>query len=299
MVSKSRNTDNLITERINPRTIDIDTYSTLQIVGLIAKEDELIVRSVYKVKGEISGAVDLIVDRLKKGGRLFFVGAGTSGRLGVMEAAECPPTFGTDPGQIQGIIAGGKKALWRSIEGAEDSKRDAGEQLIKKRLRKDDVVVGIAASADTPFVRSALSYAKKRQSTCILITCNPVNTHIADITIPILLGPEVIVGSTRMKAGTATKMVLNILTTASMVRLGKTYGNLMVDLMPASAKLRDRAKRIIMHILGVDRQKATSLFNKSKRNVKIAIVMGKKNLDYKSAKALLEKNNGFLREAIK
>jgi N-acetylmuramic acid 6-phosphate etherase len=298
-MSKRRKTGHLITERINPRTTHIDECSSLQIIELISEEDKRVADAIAKEKETIAKAVDLIVGRLSGGGRLFFIGAGTSGRLGVMEAAECPPTFGTKSSLIRGIIAGGKKALWRSIEGAEDSRTESQRALRKLRVDENDVVIGIAASATTPFVEGALSYAKKKGSARVLITCNPGNSPLTNITISLLVGPEVIVGSTRMKAGTATKMVLNILTTASMVRLGKTYGNLMVEVRPNSEKLRDRAKRMIMQILGVNRQKADSLLRRSNWDVKAAVVMGSKKLSQREAKELLARHNGFLREALK
>ena len=297
-MSKRRKTGHLITETINPRTRHLDKCSALEIIELISEEDKKVAEAVAKQKRNIARAVDLIVGRLRGGGRLFFVGAGTSGRLGVMEAAECPPTFGTHSSLIQGIIAGGKKALWRSIEGAEDSTNEAKKVLSKLRLGEKDIVIGIAASATTPFVLGALSYAKKRASLRILISCNPISSPLANISIPLIVGPEVISGSTRMKAGTATKMVLNMLTTASMVRLGKTYGNLMVDVQPNSKKLKDRVRRIIMQILGIGPERADSLLNKSNWDVKISILMGMKNLSYKEAKERLARCGGFLREAL-
>lgn len=295
---KSRKAGHLITERINPKSINIDKYSTLQIIELISEEDKKVAEAVAKQKRNIARAVDLIVSGLRRGGRLFFIGAGTSGRLGVMEAVECPPTFGTHPSLIQGVVAGGKKALWRSIEGAEDSTNEAKKVLSKLRLGEKDIVIGIAASATTPFVLGALSYAKKKGSAMVLITCNPINSQLANINISLLVGPEVISGSTRMKAGTATKMVLNMLTTASMVRLGKAYGNLMVDVQPNSKKLKDRARRIIMQILGIGPERADSLLNKSNWDVKISILMGMKNLSYKEAKERLARCDGFLRKAL-
>ncbi|MGH7889384.1 MAG: N-acetylmuramic acid 6-phosphate etherase [Thermodesulfobacteriota bacterium] len=288
-----------MTERNNPRTSHLDECSTLDIIELISEEDKTVAEEVAKERANIAKAVDLIVERLSRWGRLFFVGAGTSGRLGVMEAAECPPTFGTHPHMIEGIIAGGKKALWRSIEGAEDSGVDAQKMLAKLKLNKKDVVVGIAASATTPFVRGALSYAKRKRSARVLVSCNPVNSSLADVTISLPVGPEAVVGSTRMKAGTATKMVLNMLTTASMVRLGKTYGNLMVEVRPNSQKLKDRAVRIAVQILGIGSRKAESLLVRSNWDIKTAVVMEKKKLSYKEAKELLSKYNGFLREALK
>ncbi len=297
-VAKSRKTGHLLTEKINPRTLRLDECSPIEIVESILAEDSTITEAVAKQKENIAGAVDLIVERISRGGRLIFIGAGTSGRLGVMEAAECPPTFGTDPSMIRAIIAGGRKAVWKSVEGAEDSAEESRAELKKIGLCKKDVLVGIAASAATPFVESALSYAEKKGSGRVLVTCNPADEHAADIIISVLVGPEAVVGSTRMKAGTATKMVLNMLTTASMVKLGKTYGNLMVDVQPGSAKLRDRAKRIVMEIAGVDEEKAAKLLKKSGWDVKAAVVMGKKNLTYRQAKDLLLKNNGFLRKAL-
>lgn len=296
---KYRKTDHLITEKINPKTSRLDECSTLEIIELISEEDKKVAEAVAKENGDISKAVDIIVSKLREGGRLFFVGAGTSGRLGILEAVECPPTFGTKPSLIQGVIAGGKKALWHSIEGAEDSGSESQMALSKLKLSQRDVVVGITASGTTPFVEGALSYAKEKGCAPILVACNPVNSSPADVTISILVGPEVIVGSTRMKAGTATKMVLNMLTTASMVRLGKTYGNLMVEVQPNSEKLRDRAKRIVMHILGVDRKRAEALLKKSGWNVKVAVIMGKKGLSYKKAQELLTRHGGFLRESLK
>ncbi len=297
---KRRRTEHLVTERANPRTKDIDRITTLEIIELISEEDKKVAVAVERQKRKIARTVNLIVSRLKQGGRLLFAGAGTSGRLGVMEAAECPPTFGTEPGLIQGIIAGGKKALWRSIEGAEDSGKDAQKALRGLNLNNRDVVVGIAASVNTPFVEGALSYASKKECLRILITCHPVDySSVADIFISPVVGPEVIVGSTRMKAGTATKMVLNMLTTATMVKLGKTYGNLMVDVQPRSEKLKDRANRILMHLLNINRDSAERLLKGSKGNVKIAAIMGSKGMRYKEAEELLAKHDGFLREALK
>lgn len=297
-VAEPRKTGHLLTERVNPRTEKLDELQTLGIVESIIAEDGTIVSAIEKEKENIARAVELITERLGRGGRLVFIGAGTSGRLGVIEAAECPPTFGTDPDMILGIIAGGRKAVWRSAEGAEDSSKEAQKELAWVGLKKKDVLVGIAASGTTPFVESALNHAKKKGSGSILVTCNPVETNVPDVVISLLVGPEVITGSTRMKAGTATKMVLNMLTTASMVKLGKTYGNLMVDVRPGSAKLRDRAKRLVMQIAGVGEERAMELLGKSKWDVKSAIVMEVKNTDYKNARKLLKEHGGFLRSVI-
>lgn len=298
-MTESRKTGHLLTEKINPRTVDLDQCSPLEVVELILQEDRGIVEAIEIEKHNISRAVELVVAKLKAGGRLFFLGAGTSGRLGVIEAAECPPTFGSNPELIQAFIAGGREAVWESVEGAEDSRTESAESLSSANLAKEDVVVGIAASASTPFVESGLSYAKKTGSGAVLVTCNPVESKIADVTIELLVGPEVVVGSTRMKAGTVTKMVLNMITTASMVQLGKTYGNLMVDVQPKSAKLRDRAKRIVMHITEVDEEAALELLELSGWDVKTAIVMQKKGLNLEDSKKLLDRHNGFLREALR
>jgi N-acetylmuramic acid 6-phosphate etherase len=298
-VTESRKTGHLLTEKINPRTLHLDKCSSLEVVELILQEDRAIVEAVHKQKDSIAKAIELVVGKLKRGGCLFFIGAGTSGRLGVIEAAECPPTFGTDPSLIQAFIAGGRDAIWQSIEGAEDSGTEAEGFLTEAGLSKDDVVIGIAASASTPFVEAGLQYAKNLGSGSVLVTCNPANSSIAEVTIELLVGPEVVVGSTRMKAGTVTKMVLNMITTASMVQLGKTYGNLMVDVQPKSAKLRDRAKRIVMHIAEVSEEEAEELLEQSAWDVKVSIVMEKKGLGLKDSKELLKKSNGFLREALK
>ncbi len=298
-VNESRKTGHLLTEKINPKTTELDRCSPLEVVELILQEDRGIVDAVEKEKDNISYAVEIVVKRIKQGGRLFFLGAGTSGRLGVLEAAECPPTFGTDPDLILAFIAGGKGAVWQSVEGAEDSRTESRDCLANAGLTKDDVVIGIAASASTPFVESGLEYAKSTGSGTVLVTCNPVESKMADVTIKLLVGPEVVVGSTRMKAGTVTKMVLNMITTASMVQLGKTYGNLMVDVQPKSAKLRDRAKRIVMHIADVSEDEAAHLLEQSDWDVKAAIVMKKKGLSLDDSKKLLENHSWFLREALK
>ncbi|MEM7008251.1 MAG: N-acetylmuramic acid 6-phosphate etherase [Thermodesulfobacteriota bacterium] len=297
-MTESRKTGHLLTEKINPRTTHLDTCSPLETVELIIQEDREIVGAIEKVKNNIAEAVEHITGKLKKGGRLFFIGAGTSGRLGVIEASECPPTFGTDPKLIQAFIAGGREAVWQSIEGAEDSRTESKEFLTKSELTNDDAVVGIAASASTPFVESGLEYAKEIGSTTVHITCNKVSSTIADVTIELLVGPEVLVGSTRMKAGTVTKMVLNMITTASMVQLGKTYGNLMVDVQPKSAKLKDRAKRIVMNIAQVDERKASDLLKASNWDVKASVVMAVKELNFKDSKNLLKTHRGFLRDAL-
>jgi N-acetylmuramic acid 6-phosphate etherase len=294
----TRKTDNLITESVNYSTVDIDISSTKKIIKLISDEDRKISKAVYKESKSIEAAVDLIYKQSKIGGRIFFVGAGTSGRLGVIEAAECPPTFGTSPSAVQAIIAGGNKAILSSIEGAEDSYTEGTDELRKKGLSRSDVVVGIAASSTTPFVAGAINFAKKIKTPTVLITFNPTKKNTADIVISPILGPEAIVGSTRMKAGTATKMILNMITTTMMIKLGKTYKNLMVDVQPKSEKLRNRAKRIVRQLVKTNYRKAENLLEDSGWDVKAAVVMGKRKMTYAEAKALLKKHDGFLRKAL-
>ena len=289
----------LPTEKQNPKTAALDTLSVEKILRLMDWEDESVPRAVRKVNPQITKAVRIVVSSLKKGGRLFFVGAGTSGRLGVIEAAECPPTFNTPPELVQAIMAGGKASVFRSREGAEDRETEARRE-IQKRIRKGDVVVGISASGVTPFVRAALREAKNRAAGTILVACNfssPLRFS-ADCVIAPRVGPEVIAGSTRLKAGTATKLILNRLTVASMVQLGKVYGNWMVDLQPKSQKLKARGLRILGELSGVRGERAEQLFSDAKGNVKLAILMARKNLSYPEARRALENSGGFLRKAL-
>jgi N-acetylmuramic acid 6-phosphate etherase len=290
----------LITEQRNPNTFEIDCKSTSEIVDIINTEDSNVINAVHKERQNITKAVDLIVASFKKGGRLFYVGAGTSGRLGVLDASECPPTFGTDPELVRGIIAGGTEALTRSIEGAEDRHED-GEQAVKDNgITAKDTVVGIATGGTTPFVHGALVQAKRIGATTIFLCCNPDTdpAEEVDVIIRPITGPEVITGSTRMKAGTATKLVLNTLTTASMIKTGKVYKNLMVDLQVKNEKLKDRAERIIMTITDVNRDTACKLLTKAKGNVKTAIVMHKLQIDYEEAEKKLDKCEGFVRKVL-
>ena len=238
------------TEKSNRKSENIDRLSTQEIVDLINSEDKLVAPAVGKERKNIARAVDMIVEHLQKGGRLFYVGAGTSGRLGVLDASECPPTFGVQPSLVQGIIAGGKRALVRAVEGAEDNENDGARAIIKNGIRAKDVVVGIAACGMTPYVRGALRQASKIKTGTIFITCSKTTARDipAQIVINPIVGPEVICGSTRMKAGTATKLVLNTLTTTAMIKMGKVYGNLMVDLNATNEKLRDRSIRIVITI---------------------------------------------------
>ena len=297
-MEKPRSTGHLLTERTNPRTVGIDELSCPAIVDLVNGEDRAAFDAVCGAKESISAAVDVVFRSLKEGGRVFFVGAGTSGRLGVLEAAECPPTFGTDPEMVQAVMAGGRDAVWSSVEGAEDSATASVEALREKNLSSRDALVGIAASSGTPFVVSAIDYARTVGCPTVLVACNETDPSAADAVVVLLCGPEVIVGSTRLKAATATKMALNMITTASMVLLGKTYGNLMVDLQPRSKKLVDRSERIIMDICGVARGEARELFSRAEGNVKAAVVMKIRNLPLGESLKLLEENGGFLKKAL-
>jgi N-acetylmuramic acid 6-phosphate etherase len=288
------------TEKRNQRSSTIDTLSTQEVVDLINSEDMLVASAVSQEHKKIAAAIDMIVERFRLGGRLFYVGAGTSGRLGVLDASECPPTFGVSPSMVQGIIAGGSRALVKAVEGAEDFAKDGAEAIDKRNIGTKDVVVGIAACGMTPFVRGALKQARKKDAGTILLTCAPEAVKIspADIVINPKVGPEVITGSTRMKAGTATKLVLNTLTTTTMIKLGKVYGNLMVDLSATNKKLRDRSQRIIMEITGLSRPMAIKLLKRAKGNVKPAIVMYFKQAGYSEALKILNKSNQSLRQAI-
>jgi N-acetylmuramic acid 6-phosphate etherase len=290
----------LVTEERNPDTFDIDTKSTLQILKLINREDKKVASAVEKEIPNIARAVDLIVNAFKNRGRLFYVGAGTSGRLGVLDAAECPPTFGTPPGMIKGIIAGGRRTLVRSKEGVEDDFEAGARDLEKNKISKKDVVVGIAASRRTPYVLGALERAKKVGAKTIFVFCNPtlkLKTKV-DVAISPILEPEVIAGSTRMKAASAQKMILNMLTTASMIKMGKVYQNLMVDLQARSEKLVERSKRIIMMTTGVDYKKAEKCLKESGGKVKIALVMILAKVDKKTAEKRLKDAGGFVAKAI-
>jgi N-acetylmuramic acid 6-phosphate etherase len=290
----------LPTEKQNPKTASLDTLAVEKILRLIDREDQSVPRAVKRVNPALARGVRMIVSSLKSGGRLFFFGAGTSGRLGVLEAAECPPTFNTPPHLAQALMAGGKRAVFRSQEGAEDRAEEARRE-VRKRVRKGDVVIGITASGVTPFVQGALQESKKRRARTILVACNhsfPLRSYV-DLLIAPQVGPEVIAGSTRLKAGTATKLVLNRLTVASMVQLGKVYGNWMVDLQPRSKKLKARALRMVKRFTRLSDQRVKALLTKSKGNVKIAILMARRNLSYREALRTLQQTDGFLREALR
>lgn len=291
---------NLITEKSNPNTLDIDTKSVEDILRLINSEDKNVPFAVEKEIPFIKQAVDIIVHAFKNGGRLIYIGAGTSGRLGVLDASECPPTFGTDPEMIQGIIAGGPIALIRAQEGAEDNKEQGAIDLMKLNFSKNDVACGIAASRRTPYVIGAIEQASKIGAKTIYVTCTPrseMNFNV-DVAICPVVGPEVIMGSTRMKSGTAQKLVLNMLTTTAMIRLGKVYGNMMVDLQMNSKKLEERSKRTVIMVTGVDYKKAEEVLQQANGHVKTAIVMILKNVGRDEAQRRLEMSDGFVRGAI-
>ena len=290
----------LPTEAINPATLGIDKASSADIVEMMMNDDRKVLAAVQREKPRIAIGADIIVEALRKGGRVIFVGAGTSGRLGVVESAEMPTTFGTEPDSIQAVMAGGKTAFLHTKEGAEDSYEDGARALQRLKPTKKDVVVGVSASGITQFVRGALTRARRAGSKIIFVTCDP-RTELqmfVDLTIAPAVGPEVIAGSTRLKAGTATKIVLNMLTTASMVRIGKTYGNLMVDVQVGSEKLRDRARRIITIVTGLGYDEADQLLRHAHWDVKAAIVMQKASLTLPQALKRLKKADDLVRDAI-
>ena len=293
--------DPRLTERRNPRSSKIDTASALEIVDLIGAEDAGVPAAVAKAREQIARAVDLVEAAFRMGGRLVYVGAGTSGRLGVLDAAECPPTFGTPPEMVVGLIAGGPEALVRSIEGAEDDVMAARRELGALGLGRKDVVIGIAASGTTPYVGAALSQAQAVGARTAFISCSQPPEGVresCDVCITVLVGPEVVTGSTRMKAGTATKLVLNTITTGAMIRLGKTYGNLMVDLRAWNDKLIDRSQRIVMEAAGVDRPAAQRAIEAAEGSVKTAIVMARRGVTRMEAERLLAEHAGRLRPVV-
>ncbi|HEV8441569.1 MAG TPA: N-acetylmuramic acid 6-phosphate etherase [Methylomirabilota bacterium] len=286
--------DRLPTERSDPRSRELDRLSPIGIARLMNRADQEAVRAVARAAPAIARTVELIVQALSAQGRLIFVGAGTSGRLGVLEAAECPPTFGTSSELVQAVIAGGRRAVSRSAEGAEDDAAEGARQM-GRRVRRGDVVIGIAASGVTPFVRGALDTARRRRAMTVLVTCNPrVSRRAARVVIPLVVGPEVLAGSTRLKAGTATKLTLNTLTTAAFARLGKVYGNRMVDLRPRSAKLRARARRLVSEIGGVGQAEATRLLEAAGGSAKLAIVMARLEVPAGEARQRLKAAKGSL-----
>jgi len=283
-------TDPRLTEQRNPRSQRIDRLSSLEIVDLINAEDQMVAQAVAEERESVAQALELVVDSLRRGGRLIYVGAGTSGRLGVLDAAEMPPTYGTDPEMVQGIIAGGYGALVRSIEGAEDRPEDGATAVDERQVGPDEFVLGIATSGTTPYVHGALARARQHGARTGFLLCTHPSRELLDshdVVIAPLVGPEVITGSTRMKAGTATKLVLNTITTGAMVLMGKVYGNLMVDVQVTCEKLRDRGERIVMEMVGVERDEASRLLDESDGHVKTALVMGKRDVGVDEARRLL------------
>jgi len=290
----------LPTEQINPASLAIDKAPVRDIIDLMVNEDRKVIVAVQKEKEKIAHGIEIITQALRKGGRVIFIGAGTSGRLGVVEAAEMPPTFGTPARIVQGIMAGGQTAVFQAKEGVEDNYEEGGRSIARLRLSNRDVIIGVSASGITPFVRGGLTRARKAGAKIIFVTCWPGSElqNFVDLVIAPGVGPEVIAGSTRLKAGTATKMVLNMLTTVSMIKWGKTYGNLMVDVRTGSEKLKDRAKRIVGVVTGLEPDDAEALLKRSRWNVKAAIVMQKANLTLPQAMKRLRKADNLVREAI-
>ena len=291
----------LITEQRNPNSMHVDSLSALEIVQLMNEEDKQVPLAIEKCLPQIAQAVECIVSAFQQGGRLVYIGAGTSGRLGVLDASECPPTFGVSPEMVKGIIAGGERALRHPIEGAEDSKAQAVVDLQTIQFSSKDVLVGIAASGRTPYVIGALEYAKRLGSVTVSIASNPNSAmaNIVDIAIDTVVGPEVLTGSSRLKSGTAQKLVLNMLTTASMILMGKCYQNLMVDVQASNEKLKARAIRIVMQATDCDKTLAEETLKLADQNAKLAIMMILSGLDRAQAEALLEKHHGKLQLALK
>ncbi|WP_265470001.1 N-acetylmuramic acid 6-phosphate etherase [Haemophilus parainfluenzae] len=291
----------LITEQRNPNSMNVDSLSALEIVQLMNEEDKRVPLAIEKCLPQIAQAVERIVAAFQQGGRLVYIGAGTSGRLGVLDASECPPTFGVSPEMVKGIIAGGERALRHPIEGAEDSKTQAMVDLQTIQFSSKDVLVGIAASGRTPYVIGALEYAKSLGSVTVSIASNPNSAmaNIVDIAIDTVVGPEVLTGSSRLKSGTAQKLVLNMLTTASMILMSKCYQNLMVDVQASNEKLKARAIRIVMQATDCDKALAEETLKQADQNAKLAIMMILSGLDRAQAEALLEKHHGKLQLALK
>ena len=293
--------DARVTERRNARTVDIDLASPLAIVDLLNAEDQGVADAVATQREPIAASIALIEAAFRLGRRLLYVGAGTSGRLGVLDASECPPTFGTDPAMVVGIIAGGDRALRTPIEGAEDDPSTGAAAMDAHHVQSGDVVCGIAASGTTPFVRGALMRARERGAHTMLIACTEppeVMRAVADICMLPVVGPEALTGSTRLKAGTATKLVCNMLTTGAMIRLGKSYGNLMVDMRATNVKLQDRAERIVMEVTELSRDATRALLARADGGVKLALVMHALNVDAETARRRLEDGQGVVRRVV-
>lgn len=294
------NLDKLTTESMNPRTLNIDIVETIDIVKMMNEEDKLVPLAVEKELPKIAEAIDRMTERIQKGGRVIYIGAGTSGRLGILDASECPPTYGVDETLVQGLIAGGYEAIFRAKEGAEDSKELAIKDLKDKELNENDVVVGLAASGRTPYVIGGLEYANEIGAFTISVTCNDESevSKVAKISIAPVVGAEAVTGSTRLKSGTAQKLVLNMLSTGTMIRLGKVYGNLMVDVRATNEKLVVRAKGIIQECTKCSKEVAEEYFEKSDRDVKLAIFMILSKLEKEDSIKILEEHQGRIRKAI-
>lgn len=294
------NLSKLTTESRNQNTLDIDKVSTIEMVKKINDEDKKVAIAVENELPQIAKAIDATVERMHEGGRLIYIGAGTSGRLGILDASECPPTYGVSEELVQGIIAGGKEAIFRAKEGAEDSKELAVIDLKERNLNKNDVVVGLAASGRTPYVIGGLEYANSIGALTISVTCNAHSevSKCSNISIAPVVGPEVVTGSTRLKSGTAQKLVLNMLSTGCMIKLGKVYGNLMVDVQSTNEKLVERAKKIVSEATGLTIEESTKVLNETNFDVKLAIFMVLSKLDKKEAKAKLEQSKGYIAKAL-
>ncbi|MCC5940669.1 MAG: N-acetylmuramic acid 6-phosphate etherase [Balneolaceae bacterium] len=292
--------ETLLTEQRNPASSTIDLADSRTIAEIINNEDKKVAHCVEERLDEIAQAIDLIVEALKKGGRVLYFGAGTSGRLGVLDAAECPPTFGTKPETVQGFIAGGEKAMFRAQEGAEDHEKFGEEEIVRVSVTANDIVIGLAASGRTPYVHGALKKAASIGCKTILVTT--VSGDQVDVDVGILVdvpvGPEVIMGSTRMKSATAQKMILNMFTTGAMIRLGKVYENVMVDLQLTNKKLEERAKRIVMTLAEIDYEEASKFLDKADNHVKTALLMALSNLSKDQAESKLQEHDGFIRKAL-
>jgi N-acetylmuramic acid 6-phosphate etherase len=291
----------LLTEQINPASANLDQLLSIEIVDVFNQEDAKTIRAIAEAREELAQAIDLTAEKLRQGGRLFYVGAGTSGRLGVLDAAECPPTFCTPPEMVQGIIAGGADALLRSSEGLEDLADQGAEAIAQRNISNLDVVVGIAAGGTTPYVHGALAEGRKRGAITIFIACVPKEQVQIDVDVDIrlIVGAEVLAGSTRLKSGTVTKLALNILSTGTMVRLGKVYGNRMIDVAVTNTKLHDRALRILSDLTELDREQASELLEKSDRSVKTALMMHWTGLSKPESDRALREHQGNLRSAVK
>ena len=291
----------ITTERRNPLSAHIDELPTLEMVKIVNGEDQKVALAVEKILPEIAQAVDIITDRLAKGGRLFYLGAGTSGRLGILDASECPPTYGVEPELVQGVIAGGIPAIFKAQEGAEDNPELAKEDLAERDFGKGDVLVGIAASGRTPYVIGGLQYARKLGAATIALACsaNAAIAEYADIALLPVTGAEVVTGSTRMKAGTAQKLVLNMLSTVTMIKLGKVYGNLMVDVKTSNAKLEERAKNIVMEATGCSREESIAALREARGNAKLAIFIHLTGADFAAGQAALARADGHLAQALR